>query len=436
MQRKRVIVLLATLGAALGLTLAIYALDRRRSAGEARRAQAHLVRGKNLLRQSPPEGSRERARWIRGLNREDRLAWALAGGEPARSPEPTPAQIAALRVRALQREAGPFGGNVFENWRPLLEMGRSADAHSLRLNTVRGPGGLETTVWAADTFAGAKVLWANGETSPVTISDTLTGSPPLAARTRDFTGLRTFDEANLWAMRNQEGVSIPWERRSRVHPLASTATDRYRFGLEQSNAGKPFTAIVVADLEEKTVVDIVPLPGPAQQAYRVFNPETGYLLVVDSAGTWLVMLDIKRGAETNAAEMDDIMEAVIRHEIDEYLSSLRAYPNHRPRCHFLSLRGKKDPSDAFVKRFANCGAAVKKFSQCHVTEDRGLVEDNLTHEGGFIFTIESIKRVSPTEAEVESNAYGAPLAGSGYRDRVVRKGGKWVVAERKMLWIS
>jgi hypothetical protein len=102
---------------------------------------------------------------------------------------------------------------------------------------------------------------------------------------------------------------------------------------------------------------------------------------------------------------------------------------------YLSLGDKdQDPSDDFMKRFAEHKPPVRKVSAC--STKKVCVEDRKTGERGLIFRIQSIKWISNTKVEARGGYYEDGLSASGNIYTVVERKGKWVVVKDKMESIS
>lgn len=131
---------------------------------------------------------------------------------------------------------------------------------------------------------------------------------------------------------------------------------------------------------------------------------------------------------------DDIRETVFRYQFEHNASGLQ----QNAKVYFLSLGSlgeTKDPSDEFMKRFRGHKPAVKKVSQSTVSVFEG-VKDEDTGEQGLIFRVTRIEWKNDVEVEVQGGYYESGLSASGNIYRVRREGGKWVVKEDRMLWIS
>ncbi len=112
-------------------------------------------------------------------------------------------------------------------------------------------------------------------------------------------------------------------------------------------------------------------------------------------------------------------------------------------AHYLNFRtfyisvGKEDPSDDFLKRFADVPRTVKKRSESEVSkEERMPVVDKKTHKRGIIFYVDSIKWLSDATVEVEGGYHCDGLCGAGITFKLGFADGKWVVKGQGTNWIS
>jgi hypothetical protein len=155
------------------------------------------------------------------------------------------------------------------------------------------------------------------------------------------------------------------------------------------------------------------------------------------------------GAQARQQQEDDIREAVLRKQMLEWArggdkgESEAKTKTEKGIAHYLNFRtlyvsvGKKDPSDDFLKRFADIPRIVKKRSEAVVSkEERMPVVDKKTHERGIIFYVDSIRWLSDVSVEVEGGYHCDGLCGAGITFRLGLADGKWVVKDERMKWIS
>ena len=129
---------------------------------------------------------------------------------------------------------------------------------------------------------------------------------------------------------------------------------------------------------------------------------------------------------------DDVREAVFRWQIAQHDSGQQT----EPRIFFLQVGEKDgDPTDEFIKRFADIKPPVQKGSDCSVSVSTGAL-DKKTGKRGLIFRVRSIVWKSDTEAEVKGGYYEGGRSASGNTFTLKKEKDKWKVTNDKMDWIS
>src|SRR5262245_40929716 len=115
------------------------------------------------------------------------------------------------------------------------------------------------------------------------------------------------------------------------------------------------------------------------------------------------------GAENRSkADEDNIREAVLRYQFDHNASALQKSAE----VYFIGFGQKAaDPSDNFMKRFADNKPPVRKSSDSHFVRGKGLLEKK-TGKKGLEFSAITIKWISDTEVEVEGGYFEAELSSS------------------------
>ena len=140
-------------------------------------------------------------------------------------------------------------------------------------------------------------------------------------------------------------------------------------------------------------------------------------------------------ADDNArkSQEDDIREAVLR-DVFEGLTRAGVKPE---KVIFISVGEEdSDPSDAFLKRFADLKSSVRKWSACNGGREIGGVKDKATGEKGCLYRAGKITWISDTEVEVPSSMTRGILSGGG-ATRILKKGkGGWKVTDSKKRWVS
>lgn len=152
--------------------------------------------------------------------------------------------------------------------------------------------------------------------------------------------------------------------------------------------------------------------------------------------TWFVSLIGAANSGGRDSQLDDIREAVFRHQFVHNASGLQ----QSAAVYFLALRNpatkqSEDPSDAFMERFAAHIPRVAKISDVQSSRGAG-VRDKHTGEHGLIFSIRAVRWLSAESVEVNGGYYEAGESASGNTYRLTKKSGHWVVQSDKMNWIS
>jgi hypothetical protein len=153
----------------------------------------------------------------------------------------------------------------------------------------------------------------------------------------------------------------------------------------------------------------------------------GYLFLILAFTSFGIAADA-----TRQNQVDDIYAAVFTWQFEHNGSGQQ----QSAKVYFIGVGEKaSDPSDAFMRRFADHKPPVRKASASHYVEHKGIL-DKKTGEQGLAFRATSIKWISDTEVEVGGGYYEAELSSSGNIYTVKKEHGKWKVSKDKMLWIS
>jgi hypothetical protein len=98
---------------------------------------------------------------------------------------------------------------------------------------------------------------------------------------------------------------------------------------------------------------------------------------------------------------------------------------------------KKDPSEAFLKRFSDVPRIVKGVSESTVSKQwRMAVVDKRTGKAGIRFYVDKVVWKSEVAADVESGYHCDGLCAAGITFSLELKDGKWTIVSEKMNWIS
>ncbi|MBV10320.1 MAG: hypothetical protein CMN21_14010, partial [Rubinisphaera sp.] len=162
--------------------------------------------------------------------------------------------------------------------------------------------------------------------------------------------------------------------------------------------------------------------SPTQHAMKTV---TSFLLLLIFASVGLSADDARKNQE------DDVREAVFRWQFEHNASGQQK----KAKAYYLQIGEKGDPSDAFMKRFAEHKSPVRKVSACTADSGKGVL-DKKTGERGLIFRVTSIEWKSDTEVDVKGGYYEGGLNASGNTYTVKKENGKWKVTNDKMHWIS
>jgi hypothetical protein len=154
---------------------------------------------------------------------------------------------------------------------------------------------------------------------------------------------------------------------------------------------------------------------------------------ITSLFLFLAFASVSVGADpARQRQEDDIREAVFRWQFDHNVSGQQK----KAKVYFLSVGDNYgDPSDEFIKRFADNKPPVRKRSECTADAGKGVL-DKKTGGQGLIFNVTRIQWKSDTEVEVEGGYYEAGLSASGNTYTLKKDKGKWQVTKDKLDEIS
>ena len=133
---------------------------------------------------------------------------------------------------------------------------------------------------------------------------------------------------------------------------------------------------------------------------------------------------------TRESQTNDIREAVFRYQFD------RIAPGKQESVKLYVLgvgESCSDPSDEFLKRFADRQPPVKKASASSYVPNEGLV-DKETHRKALMFWANSIAWISDTDVEVSGAYHSAMLSAGNDYYTVKNENGKWKVTEVNNKW--
>ena len=132
------------------------------------------------------------------------------------------------------------------------------------------------------------------------------------------------------------------------------------------------------------------------------------------------------------SQEDNIREAVFRYQFNHNASGQQ----QRAAFYCLAVGEKRsDPSDEFMKRFADHKPPVRKVSECQIDPSKGVI-DKRTGTSGLVFRVTGITWISDSEVEAAGGYYEAGLSSSGNTYTLTKQHGQWKVSKDKMNWIS
>lgn len=125
----------------------------------------------------------------------------------------------------------------------------------------------------------------------------------------------------------------------------------------------------------------------------------------------------------------NIREAVFRYQMTKYA----------PRgavCYLseVTFGFDRDPSRGFLGRFAGAKQRVRGVSRC--TAEADGVRDRRTLDDGIILQVGRVAWVSRNVVEVDGGYFEHGTSASGNVYTVVRRHGRWVVVNDRVIWIS
>lgn len=151
---------------------------------------------------------------------------------------------------------------------------------------------------------------------------------------------------------------------------------------------------------------------------------------------------------TKSADEQDIYAVVIRSHMEEWIksgdkseaeakdASDRAIAQRLNfRIFFVEIDGK-DPSDDFIKRFADVPRTIKKVSEEVPNKGPHQPIDKSTRRAGIVFSAEHLRWSCSDSVELEGGYYCGGLCAAGTTYKLRRENGKWVIKSSQMNWIS
>ena len=144
---------------------------------------------------------------------------------------------------------------------------------------------------------------------------------------------------------------------------------------------------------------------------------------------FLVATSISGQNSEQKEEFDlEILESVFRYQIAQCAenTSLTVF--------LLSVK-EKDPSDEFMKRFADESVSVKRRSALTKSERTHEFIDKESGKFAALLSFDKLKFLEEGRAQVEGSCGYAEWAARGYRYSLVREEKRWIVKRADPTWI-
>jgi hypothetical protein len=136
-------------------------------------------------------------------------------------------------------------------------------------------------------------------------------------------------------------------------------------------------------------------------------------------------------AGQNSEQKDDmdlsIAESVFRFQIKQCAAETTL------RVFLLSLNGG-DPSDDFMKRFADDSVRVRKKSDLVKSKETHEFLDKTSGEFAALLSIDKLKFFDEGSAEVDGSCGYADWAARGYRYTLIKQENRWIVKKADSKW--
>ena len=144
-------------------------------------------------------------------------------------------------------------------------------------------------------------------------------------------------------------------------------------------------------------------------------------------------------SNSRTADEDNIRETLFRKVFDlvtgapDKKAASNDFGSHF-KVYFLAISRDRDPTDAFMKRFAGHQPPVKKVSEHYVDMTAGVsavydVKDQVTHEVGIVFTVGNIKWLSRNRVQARAGFHSGRRSAMDSLYTLVRKNKGWMVTK-------
>jgi hypothetical protein len=138
--------------------------------------------------------------------------------------------------------------------------------------------------------------------------------------------------------------------------------------------------------------------------------------------------------DTSPSEQLDILEAVFHHQFQTFISESNGLPYD---YFFVSIAMSQDPPQGLLARFAGNSPPVEPQSASKIAElGSGEVSHKIHGGRGVIFHVTKIRRLDNATAQVEGGFYMSNRGGLECSYRLEHREGRWVVADRRVLYTS
>ena len=143
----------------------------------------------------------------------------------------------------------------------------------------------------------------------------------------------------------------------------------------------------------------------------------------------MVLVAVAGQSPEQKEELDSsIVESVFRYQIKQ------CGDNTSLKVFLLSVRGN-DPSDEFMKRFADDSVKVKKRSALAKSEATNEFIDSESGKSAALLSIDKLRLLEEGKAQVEGSCGYADWAARGYRYSLVREKDRWMEKRADPGWV-
>jgi len=261
-------------------------------------AASNTERGRAVGKSMPKLGTAEWTKWYQALSPVDRHSWAMAQDEQEKQPEMAKIEKGKIQIKKwTNSSSGLFKTTMVTNYKPLLEMQRKTGVRPFQIKTVRTENGLLSTLNARLAQQTVHIAWDNQKvTESAQVNEKGWESPIPQAIPEDM--FLTSGGKEIAFKNKEKSFKAIWDSAplgNLVFPLALDSEYRYAFGLVRREEGgkRVVDQVIAIDVVQKKVADVITIPAVEMGVNVIFNTETEFLLILDSKGEWMVMVDLK-----------------------------------------------------------------------------------------------------------------------------------------------